>query len=222
MTAVKLDMPALVANIARNVGQEFPEPPDQMAARQFMSLVEEGTELDQALLDGSLQELRGEFADALITVYLLAHYLPQLDLEAELAHWTDGASPRMVFADEAPSYYIAQLAQPLRRALGYARTPGNWSPVGVAMVRVVLAIRSNAEQVGVNLDSAVMEKSEQIFMRGWRTVPSVCCGSCGNPIVGIGYRHQRLGVVLHEDPACHASVKGEDVRGHCMIRVAVT
>jgi hypothetical protein len=214
-----MNMTALAANIARSVGQEFPAPAGEMALRQFMSLVEEGDELKQAIRDGTIRELRDEFADALITVYLLNHYLPQLDLDAELAAWTDGAKPESLYADQLPGYYIAQLAQPLRRALGHARRPGEWSAVGIAMVRVVLAIRSHAEQSGVNLTSAVTDKADVIFTRGWRTVAALNCDVCGKPIIGIGWRHHRLGVVIHGDDACQSNVRGEDVRGHCMTMI---
>jgi NTP pyrophosphatase (non-canonical NTP hydrolase) len=219
MATNTMNMTALAANIARSVGREFPAPAEEMALRQFMSLVEEGSELDQALLDGTARELRGEFADALITVYLLNHYLPLLDLDAELAAWTDGATPEMVFADKAPSYYITQLAQPLRRALGHARRPGDWSAVGVAMVRVVLAIRSHAEQAGIDLASAVSDKADVIFTRGWRVFAAADCDVCGKPIIGTGWRHHRLGVIVHEGDACQSNVRGEDIRGHAMTMV---
>ena len=219
MATTTVNMAALAANIARSVGEEFPAPAGEMVLRQFMSLAEEGDELNRALLNGTVRELRDEFADALITIYLLNHYLPQVDLDAELVAWTDGATPEMVYADYPPSYYIVQLAQPLRRALGHARRPGEWGAVGVAMVRVVLAIRSHAEQAGINLAGAVTDKADVIFTRGWRTFAALDCDVCGKPIVGIGWRHHRLGVVIHGGAACQSNVKGEDVRGHCMTMV---
>jgi NTP pyrophosphatase (non-canonical NTP hydrolase) len=209
-------MAKLAERIAREVGREFPAPPQYMPAIQFMSMVEEGDELDRALLDGTARELREEFADVLITIYLLNHYLPQVDLDAELAAWTDGATPEMVFADKAPSYYVTQLAQPLRRALGHARRSGEWSAVGIAMVRVVLAIRSHAEQAGINLDRAVIDKADKIFTRGWREYR---CGGCGNPITGDVWWHHRLEVHLHGTGDCQRNVKSEDVRNHCMTLV---
>lgn len=216
MAATTVNMAALAANIARSVGEEFPAPAEEMVLRQFMSLVEEGDELNRALLRGTVRELRDEFADALITIYLLNHYLPQVDLDAELAAWADGATPEMVYVDYPPSYYIVQLAQPLRRALGHARRPGEWSAVGVAMVRVVLAIRSHAEQAGINLASAVTDKADVIFTRGWREYR---CGGCGNPITGDVWWHHRLEVHLHGTGDCQRNVKGEDVRTHCMTLV---
>lgn len=216
MATVTMNMALLAQRIAREVGREFPAPPEYMPAIQFMSLVEEGDELSQALLDGTARELREEFADVLITIYLLNHYLPQLDLDAELVAWTEGATPRMVFADKTPDYYIAQLAQPLRRALGHARTPGNWGAVGVAMVRVVLAIRSHAEQSGIDLARAVADKADKIFTRGWREYR---CGACGGLITGDVWWHHRLEVHLHGTPECQRDVKGEDVRTHCMTLV---
>lgn len=85
MATTTVNMAALAANIARSVGEEFPAPAGEMVLRQFMSLAEEGDELNRALLNGTVRELRDEFADALITIYLLNHYLPQVDLDAELA-----------------------------------------------------------------------------------------------------------------------------------------
>lgn len=226
-TKTPINMTKLAADIAGAVGTEFPAPATEMPGRQYLSLVEEANELDLALADGDLRELRGELADALITVYILAHYLPDVNLETELATWVGDGSPEAVFAHEPPSYYVAQLACPLRRALGYARRPGTWGEVGVALVRVVLAVRTVARQVGVDLDVAVADKSRVIFARGWRaaTPPAaripVMCGGCGRPVVGRGWRHQRLGVTLHGNSDCQASVKGEDVRGHCMTMVQV-
>lgn len=221
-TKTPINMTKLAADIAGAVGTEFPAPATEMPGRQYLSLVEEGDELDRALAGDDLHELRGELADTLITVYLLAHYLPETDLEGALAR--GGVA---VLASTPPSYYITKLAGPLRRALGYARRSGPWSEVDTALARIVLMVQATARQAGVDLDVAVADKTRVIFSRGWRaaTPPAaripVMCGGCGRPVVGRGWRHQRLGVTLHGNSDCQASVKGEDVRGHCMIQVEV-
>lgn len=214
-TKTPINMTKLAADIASAVGTEFPAPATEMPGRQYLSLVEEGDELDRALAGDDLHELRGELADTLITVYLLAHYLPETDLEGALAR--GGVA---VLASTPPSYYITKLAGPLRRALGYARRSGPWSEVETALARIVLTVRATARQAGVDLDVAVADKTRVIFSRGWRQTP-VICGGCGRPVVGRGWRHQCLGVTLHGNSDCQASVKGEDVRGHCMIQVEV-
>lgn len=222
MTKTAVNLTRLAADIATAVGTEFPAPAAEMPGRQYLSLVEEGDELDRALASDDLHELRDELADTLITVYLLAHYLPETDLEGALARGVDAGGPILV-AHMAPIYYIATLAGPLRRALGYARRPGSWSDVDTALAKIVLAVRLCARRAGVDLDVAVTDKARVIFSRGWREAPStpVTCGGCGLPIQGWGWRHSRLGVILHGDPKCQANVRGEDVRGHCMTMVQV-
>lgn len=222
MTPALINMTKVAADIANGVGTAFPAPASEMPGRQYLSLVEEGDELDIALLYGDLHELRGELADTLITVYLLAHYLPETDLEAALARGI-GADGTMLLAHKPPSFYITKLAGPLRRALGYARRSGTWGEVDIVLARIVLAVRLFARQGGVNLDVAVADKTRVIFARGWRQAPDlVVCAGCDQPIVGVGRRHQRLGVTLHGNPACQANVRGEDVRGHCMTLFEVT
>jgi hypothetical protein len=223
-TPTTMNMTKLATDIATAVGTEFPAPATEMPGRQYLSLVEEGDELDQALAFGSLYELRGELADTLITVYLLAHYLPETDLEGVLARGVDDGGV-VVLAHKTPSYYITTLAGPLRRALGYARRPGQWSDVDAGLARIVLAVRLAARQSGVNLDVAVADKTRVIFSRGWRAatpITQAICGGCERPIVGVGWRHQRLGVTLHGNAECQVNVAGEDVRGHSMILFEVT
>lgn len=162
MPQTTVNMTKLATDIARNLGTEFPAPATEMPGRQYLSLVEEADELDSALVGGDLHELRGELADTLITVYLMAHYLPEINLVQELTFWGQWEALR------PPSFYAAKLAKPLRRALGYARTPGGWHEVAIKLAHVELAVRTVATQTGVDLDVAVADKTRVIFSRGWR------------------------------------------------------
>jgi NTP pyrophosphatase (non-canonical NTP hydrolase) len=211
-------LPQIAADISRKLGEEFPMSREAMVGWQFTALVEEGNELDDELVGGDFQKLREEFADALLSAYLLAHYFPRgaVDVSYRMDRW---------FAEEtdppidcrAPSTYIKQLAKPLRRASGVARRPGEWLAVEEALARVVLSVVFHADRVGVDLATAVSDKVSVIFARGWK---ATLCGSCSEPITGHGWFHSRLGVHVHGDARCQINLKGEDVRGHCMVQVA--
>jgi NTP pyrophosphatase (non-canonical NTP hydrolase) len=212
-------LPQIAADIARNLGEEFPMPREAMVGWQFAALVEEGDELDDALAGSTFQELREEFADALLTAYLLAHYFPRgtVSIARRMDCWLQGLDPPV--DSRPPSAYVKKLAKPLRRAAGVARRPGEWSAVEEALTRVVLSVMFHADQAGVDLMAAVNDKVDVIFARGWR---AILCGACSEPITDHGWRHVRLGAYVHGDDRCMINLRGEDVRAHCMEQVFVT
>ena len=81
-TVIRTHLPALAADMARCLGEEFPAPPHEMKMRQGLALAEEAGEtvgalrryLGLARRPGSLIELEDEIADVVFTAYLLAHY----------------------------------------------------------------------------------------------------------------------------------------------------
>jgi NTP pyrophosphatase (non-canonical NTP hydrolase) len=110
MAPPRVDLAALAADIARNLGTEFPRSRPEMAIGQGLSLSEESGELVCAALSysvhasqvngalrrmlgiarrsGSRAELEGELADAFISLFLVAHYAqadPWAAIEAKTA-----------------------------------------------------------------------------------------------------------------------------------------
>jgi hypothetical protein len=53
-----------------------------------------------------------------------------------------------------------------------------------------------------------------------RTLPGEVgriCGACRRP--GAGWYHVRLGSPVHDAEECLRNLRGEDVRGHCMVQL---
>lgn len=77
------DPRALVADMCRHIGEEFPASLREMKMRQGLSLAEEAGEavgalrryLGAARRSGTLEELEDELADVVFSAYLLAHYV---------------------------------------------------------------------------------------------------------------------------------------------------
>lgn len=152
---------SLAAEIVRNVGQEFPAPWQEMAQRQYIALVEECVELEEAIEIGDLARVREEVADAMLTVYMLAHYL-NVGLSRRLEGWHEGSGP------VSPKDQVTLLAGPLRRYLGIARRSGPLQAAVQELIGVALAVRSVAYSWDIDVPAAIEEKSTLIFTRGWR------------------------------------------------------
>lgn len=208
-----MDLAHFAAEIARNVGREFPDPLvpwQEMTLRQLSSMAEEAIELDE-ILSAALRdpdELKGELADATITPYLVAHYAG-----IQLDPLIDTIEP----VYDAPYRLVGKAMKAGRRYLGIARRRGTQEQLAFALARVVLAVRATAGLEGVNLNQAIADKLNVIFSRGWHE-PITLCGACSESIIGPAWWHARLGVHLHDGRGCNV-VKGEDVSGHCMQRV---
>jgi NTP pyrophosphatase (non-canonical NTP hydrolase) len=209
---VAMNLAHFAAEIARNVGREFPDPlppRSEMVLRQLSSLVEECIELDQAIEDGDLAHIAPELCDASITPYLVAHYA-HIDLDAVMLGVT-----AEVF--DQPYREAGKAMKAGRRFLGIARRTGTKEELAVALARVSISVQFVAQFQGINLEQAIADKLNVIFSRGWR---EVTCYGCGQSIDDDHYfHHVRLDVNLHHNPDCQVSVRGEDVRGHCMERV---
>lgn len=86
-----LPVAEIVAEMATNLGEEFPAPPHEMKMRQGLALAEEAGEavgalrryLGLARRNGTLEELESELADVVFTTYLLAHYI-EINLDEAL------------------------------------------------------------------------------------------------------------------------------------------
>jgi NTP pyrophosphatase (non-canonical NTP hydrolase) len=200
-----MDLAHFAAEIACHIGVEFPDPLPprrEMVLRQLSSLVEECIELDQAIEDGDLEHIAPELCDASITPYLVAHYA-HIDLDAVMLG--------------QPYREAGKAMKAGRRFLGIARRTGTKEELASALARVVISVQFVAQFQGINLEQAIADKLNVIFSRGWK---EVTCYGCGQSIDDDYYfHHVRLDVNLHHNPDCQASVRGEDVRGHCMERV---
>lgn len=209
-----MDLAHFAAEVARNVGREFPEPLvpwQEMTLRQLSSMVEEAIELDEAVDGGDPAHIAEELHDATLTCYLVAHYA-DIDLETTLCV----VAP----AYEQPYRLAGKAMKAGRRFLGIARRKGTREQLGLALARVVLAVRAVAVAEGIDLEKAIADKLNVVFSRGWREGQTLC-GDCHEPIVGTAWRHSRLGVYLHADRPCR-TVNGEDVSNHCMERVELS
>jgi NTP pyrophosphatase (non-canonical NTP hydrolase) len=167
-----LDLSKLVAEVVRNVGREFPAPPQEMVLRQSFHLVEEARELVKAMHSGALADIRDELADVELASGMVAHYL-QVDLTA---------ARNAAFASFTPTYpdilgAAADLVGPVRRYLGIARRSGPLTDVVLALGTVLLTNAQLATNHGVSLDVAIEEKSAVILTRGWREAPVVPSGT---------------------------------------------
>lgn len=213
-----MNLAQVAADIARNVGREFPEPLvpwQEMTLRQLTSLAEECIELDEVIDSRNRQAIADELADASLTPYMVAHYAG-IDLETTVAALADSA------ASAVPPYrYAGQALKCGRRYLGIARRSGTKEALAEALALTVLAVRGEARAEGVDLGSAIENKTNVIFSRGWRQDTAPRCGGCGYPITGRAWRHVRLHVHVHDDSGCLSNVRGEDVRKHCMELVNV-
>ena len=158
-----MDLAYYAAEIARNVGREFPDPLvpwQEMTLRQLLSLVEEAIELDEALRSGTSDQIAGELADAAITPYLVAHYadidLDQVELEI----------PGLMLA---PPYREAgKVVKAGRRFLGIARRRGTKDELAMALARLSFSVQLTATANGVDLETAITDKLNIIFSRGWK------------------------------------------------------
>jgi NTP pyrophosphatase (non-canonical NTP hydrolase) len=163
-----LDLSKRVAEIVRNVGREFPAPPQEMVLRQAFHLIEEARELVKAMHSGALADIRDELADVELSSGMLAHYL-QVDLTA---------ARNAAFASFTPTYpdilgAAADLVGPVRRYLGIARRNGSLTDVVLALGTVLLTNAQLATNHGISLDVAIEEKSAVVLSRGWREVSAV-------------------------------------------------
>lgn len=162
-----LDLTNLAADIARNIGEEFPAPVREMVQRQYTHLVEEARELVKAMAAASLADIRDELADVALVAHILAHYIEVNVITAEA----------IAFPSFTPTYpdvlgTAADVAGPLRRYLGIARRSGTIEPVVHALGLVMLTVRQLATNHGVDLDAAITEKAQVVYARGWREVPA--------------------------------------------------
>lgn len=160
-----MNLAQAAADIARNVGREFPDPLtpwQEMTLRQLLSLVEEAVELDEALTKGTRAEVADELADAAITPYLVAHYAGiDLDnIEMEI--------PQVL---GKPYQEAGKAAKAGRRYLGIARRAGTKEELALALARMAFAVQLTANIHGVDLNQAIADKLTRIFERGWREVP---------------------------------------------------
>lgn len=206
-----MDLAQIAADIARNVGREFPDPLvpwQEMTLRQLASLAEEVIELAEAR-ETNDPDLPGELCDASLTPYMVAHYAG-IDLDSVVndldSKFTSYGEPWRVAGD---------VLKAGRRYLGIARRSGTKEEFAATLGRLVLAVRQDACHANIDLDQAIADKVEVIFSRGWKE-GQIVCGSCGLPILGRAWRHVRLNVHIHARDACLSSVRGEDVRKHCM------
>lgn len=82
---------AMVTEMVRHLGEEFPASPYEMKIRQGLALAEEAGEAVRALRrylgvarrSGTLGELEEELADVVFTAYIVAHYVGS-DLNAAI------------------------------------------------------------------------------------------------------------------------------------------
>lgn len=161
-----MDLAHFAAEIARNVGREFPDPLapwQEMTLRQLSSMVEEAIELDEALDEGDPAHIAEELHDATITCYLVAHYA-DIDLEATLT--------TVAPACEQPYRLAGKAMKAGRRYLGIARRSGSREALGLALARVVLSVRAVAIAEGIDLEKAIADKLNIVFTRGWREEPA--------------------------------------------------
>lgn len=206
-----MNVAALALRICRELGKEFPFPPEQMRWAQGWSLAEEGFELEREARHGNLLGIQEETADLVITAYIAAHYYG-IDLTEAGKELTWAAFP-----GQEPPWAMAGLAiGEMRRYCGVARRSGTLREVGTRLVGVVWSTYRFADGVGFSLDEAIQAKADKIFTRGWHEYR---CGACGKPIAGDVWYHNRLAVHLHGTGDCQRDVKGEDVRTHCMTLV---
>lgn len=160
-----MDLAQIAADIARNVGREFPDPLvpwQEMTLRQLLSLIEEAIELDEAIIKGTAAEVAAEFADAAITPYLVAHYaginLDQVEMEI----------PRVM---GKPYQEAGRVVKAGRRYLGIARRAGSKDELAQALARLTFCVQITANLHCVDLEKAIADKVDVIFKRGWREVP---------------------------------------------------
>lgn len=162
-----MDLAHFAAEIARNVGREFPDPLvpwQEMTLRQLSSLVEECIELDEAIEGGDPVSVADELCDASITPYMVAHYAG-IDLDAVMLDIT-----AEVF--DQPYREAGKAMKAGRRFLGIARRTGTKEELAVALGRVVISVQFVAQFQGINLEQAIADKLNVIFSRGWREVPA--------------------------------------------------
>ena len=160
-----VDRAKAAADIARNVGREFPDPLapwPEMTLRQLLSLVEEAIELDQAREDGDPPAIAAELADAAIVPYLVAHYA-DIDL---------GSVDLDITGDvyDQPYREAGLVAKAGRRYLGIARRSGTKQELATALARMTLSVQFVAIANDIDLDQAIADKLDVIFARGWREV----------------------------------------------------
>lgn len=161
-----MDLPSVVADMAQNLGREFPAPPQEMVLRQLASLVEEAIELDEALEDGSQAEVCTELAQCIFSAYLVAHYMGDVGRSLDSAVLVSALSSR----HEAPYRAAGRAMKAGRRYLGIARKRGGRGSVVIALADTVVASRMVAKlpQFEIDLETVLAEQAKKIFTRGWR------------------------------------------------------
>lgn len=163
-----MDLAHFAAEIACNVGREFPDPLvpwQEMTLRQLSSLVEECIELDEALAGDDRKAIADELADAAITPYLVAHYA---DIDLDNMEFDINA----VAVFHRPYQEAGKAMKAGRRFLGIARRTGTKEELADALIRVVFSVQFTAQSRYINLEQAIADKLNVIFNRGWREVPA--------------------------------------------------
>lgn len=167
-----MDLTEVVADIARNLGREFPQPLvpwQEMVLRQLSSLAEEAIELDVALAGESAREAREELAQTVISAYLVAHYMgnagASLDEAASMKINAMWLGPSAVA--EQPYRAAGRAMQAGRRYLGIARRKGPAGALVLALADTVVAAHAVAQNAGISIEAALIDTVTVIFSRGW-------------------------------------------------------
>ncbi len=161
---MNLDFPDIVAEMACNLGREFPAPPQEMVLRQLAHLMEEVVELDEALEDGSLEWIADELPDAFLTPYMVAHYMGDIGLTLDTAV----LSTACCYVPESPYRPAGRAMKAGRRYLGIARRRGPAAPVILRLSEVLVSVRAETRRLDLDLDRIIETKLDIIFTRGWR------------------------------------------------------
>jgi len=165
---MKLDLAACAADIARNLGCEFPDPltrHQDMVLRQLSSLAEEAIELDEALgtPSSTTEHIGEEMAQTVLCAYLVAHYA-----EIPLDRSIDFTSCYQVVPLVPPHWAAGQAMKAGRRWLGIARRHGTKEALASELAKTVIAVDRAARHTGINLDVAMRNALDVIFSRGWK------------------------------------------------------
>lgn len=155
---------AMAKDIACNIGEEFPFPPDVMQINQIAALAEEGFELAREIRLDNLEGIKNETADVAITCYISAHYYG-IDLA-----WHEAAAhstPLLMMGSPVPER-VGITVGAMRRFCGIARRRSTLAEVTQCLHATMAGVRIYAELTGFDLETAIQDKAAIIFGRGWR------------------------------------------------------
>ena len=163
---------ALAVEITTHLRAHFPDSDERI--RQVLALAEEAGEAQEAYLlslsGGPRNAVAAELADVIVTAYVTAVVLG-IDLSEVKPTGEDsyfnGWQYVMDVGAKAGGFVGAY-----RRWAGMARRSGPWRDVVSALTAVVRSVYAAADALDIDLDAAVVEKTELILSRGWRDRPA--------------------------------------------------